>query len=202
MLQKCRVVGLGVAYAHAAVAGFQHRSLDERGLREHGGDCTGLIDDLFALIIAQRTPTGAAAIEHGFPAERFLPIYKLLFIKAISAEFVEAMGHTVLGQPAACLLHRVAILDAVQRGLKLRLTYFCSHAQQKNQSRACMRRNSLLSPSDRFAGPRPAKSAAISCSMRCVRLPGSGWVLRNSGCGEPLRDSASICITSLSARGS
>ena len=62
----------------------------------------------------QRSPAGAAAIDHCFPAQFLDPRLQRAFFKAVIAKIVISIRYTVRVQPLARLFDSVAVLDTVQ----------------------------------------------------------------------------------------
>src|SRR5690606_641640 len=90
-------------------------------------------DRLFAVeiglgCIVQLAEGRAGAVEHRFPAGRVYPALQVGAINALALVVVELVGNALLVQPGAGLLHRVAVLDAVDR-------YAHSHASSRSQKR-------------------------------------------------------------------
>src|SRR6478735_4565258 len=95
-----------------ALAEVEHRALDHRGLGEHQRDGLAGIEPLL-LIVGQRAEGRAGAVQHGLPAMFLDPALERDLVDPVSLVIVEAVGRAMAVEPAARLLHRVAVLDAV-----------------------------------------------------------------------------------------
>jgi len=74
------------------------------GLVVHGVTCTGI----------QRSPAGAATIDHCFPAQFLDPGLQCALFQTVIAKIVISILYTVRVQPLARFFHCVAVLDTVK----------------------------------------------------------------------------------------
>ena len=63
---------------------------------------------------AELAPTGAFAVDHGFPAKRFQPAVKGIFGYALFFEIVENILKTLIGQPGSGFFDSIAVGNAVE----------------------------------------------------------------------------------------
>src|SRR6185312_5233577 len=114
-LAEARGVGLGPEADQQAAVALQHRPLDHRRLRQHQVDRLGLIQA--RLVGVRQLAEGCArAVEQGLPADLPRPTLQPAAVDALGLVVVEFEGDAMIGQPGPGLVHRVAGLDAVDRG--------------------------------------------------------------------------------------
>lgn len=63
---------------------------------------------------AELAPTGAFAVDHGFPAKCCHPVVECFFGQALFFEIVENILKTLIGQPGAGFFDGIAVGDAVE----------------------------------------------------------------------------------------
>ena len=63
---------------------------------------------------AELAPTGAFAVDHGFPAKRFQPAVQGIFGQALFFEIVENILKTLIGQPGSGFFDSIAVGNAVK----------------------------------------------------------------------------------------
>ena len=93
-------------------AEIEHRPLDHRRLRQHQGQRLALIE-AFSVGIGQFLERGAGAVEQHLPAEFIRPALELVLGDAGGLVIMKLVGDAMAVEPAAGLLHGVAVLDAV-----------------------------------------------------------------------------------------
>src|SRR5690606_2440423 len=101
------------AYLDGAVL-FENRALDHRRLRQHQLDGLRLVE-IRLLLVRQLLEGRAGLVQHLLPAGGGAPALKLLARNALRLVVVEGVVDAIVLQPGEGLLHRVAILDAVDR---------------------------------------------------------------------------------------
>ena len=91
---------------------LKNRPLDHRRIAHHQGDGFRL-SEVFLVGVRQLMEGGAGAVEHLLPARRAAPLRELRLGDAELLIVVEVVGDAVPVQPGKRLLHRVAVLNAV-----------------------------------------------------------------------------------------
>ncbi|EGE58963.1 hypothetical protein RHECNPAF_2530037 [Rhizobium etli CNPAF512] len=109
---ECAGINFRLETDQQLAASFQHRPLDHRRLLEHQRD-RPLPGQILTLGIGQFAECRAGAVEHGVEAGLVDPGFEMGAVDAVRLVIVKLIGDLVFFQPAAGLLHRVAILDAI-----------------------------------------------------------------------------------------
>src|SRR5215208_3358010 len=113
-LPKRLFIKLRLETYHDGAAEIEHGALDHGGLVEHERDGLALVET--GLVgIRQLAEGRTRAVQKRLPADIAGPGFQTRTVDAVNLVVVEGVRHALGIEPGPRLLHRVAILDAVER---------------------------------------------------------------------------------------
>src|SRR5450830_1010172 len=127
-------IGAEADVGRLAVAGLQHRALDDGGQLDHQRSGAGVVADAGLAFVRQAAPGGAFAIDQGVPRNVLEPGFHQAGVESRLLEIMEGIRNAVGVEPSARLLDRVAVGDAVKSDWGAHKIKSCCRKQVRTKS--------------------------------------------------------------------